>query len=198
MFVSRAAPNFVCTLAIASFARRLSLRLHIRSDYQVGLAKVDITPEGPIRLSGFYVRQTESIGVREHIYARAMAIRGVGRQNRRSSSPSTASAFPRPFATKLPNGSRRRKSFPTNASRSAPRTATPRRCSAGVLATMFGAPVPPDQQQRIDKYTRELTDKLEQVAISALDNMKPARMQFGIGKVEFLDQPPNEGRTSRS
>ena len=45
-------------------------------DYQVGLAKVDITPEGPIRLSGFYARQTESIGVREHIFARAMAVEG--------------------------------------------------------------------------------------------------------------------------
>src|SRR6266567_2351704 len=45
--------------------------------YQVGLAKVDITPEGPIRLSGFYHRQTESIGIREHIYARAMAIRNA-------------------------------------------------------------------------------------------------------------------------
>src|SRR4051794_21065566 len=46
-------------------------------DYHVGLAKVDINPEGPIRLSGFYHRQTESIGVREHIYARAMAIRNA-------------------------------------------------------------------------------------------------------------------------
>src|SRR5262245_14902043 len=44
--------------------------------YDIGLAKVDITPEGPIRLSGFYHRQTESVGVRERIFARAMAIRG--------------------------------------------------------------------------------------------------------------------------
>lgn len=55
----------------------------------------------------------------------------------------------------------------------------------GVLATMFGAPIPPDQQERIDKYTRELTDKLEQVAVSALDEMKPARLQFGVGKANF-------------
>ena len=68
---------------------------------------------------------------------------------------------------------------------------------SGVLATMFGAPVPPDQQQRIDKYTHELTDKLEQVAVTALDDMKPARLQFGIGKVRFLDQSPHEGRTGR-
>src|SRR4051794_8956459 len=45
--------------------------------YDVGLAKVDITPDGPIRLSGFSNRQTESVGVREHIYARAMAIRST-------------------------------------------------------------------------------------------------------------------------
>src|SRR5436190_9918789 len=48
------------------------------ASYEVGLAKIDITPEGPIRLSGFYVRQTESVGVRQNIFARAMAIRAGG------------------------------------------------------------------------------------------------------------------------
>src|SRR5262245_26028697 len=43
--------------------------------YEVGLARVDVTPDTPIRLSGFASRLTESTGVREHIFARAMAIR---------------------------------------------------------------------------------------------------------------------------
>ena len=37
--------------------------------YEVGFARVDVTPEFPIRLSGFASRLTESVGVREHIYA---------------------------------------------------------------------------------------------------------------------------------
>ena len=43
--------------------------------HDVGLAKVDITPDYNIRLSGFAGRLTESVGVRDHIFARAMAIR---------------------------------------------------------------------------------------------------------------------------
>ena len=37
--------------------------------HEVGLAKVDITPDYNIRLSGFASRQTESVGVRERIFA---------------------------------------------------------------------------------------------------------------------------------
>ena len=45
------------------------------SEYEVGLSKVDMTPDYPIRLSGFAGRLKESDGVRQHIFARAMAIR---------------------------------------------------------------------------------------------------------------------------
>src|SRR4051812_10380649 len=45
------------------------------AEYEVGLAKVDVTPNFPIRLSGFPGRLTESVGVRQRIFARAMAIR---------------------------------------------------------------------------------------------------------------------------
>src|SRR2546421_12829217 len=47
------------------------------SQYNVGLAKIDITPDGSIRLSGFSHRKTESVGIRQRIYARAMAIRAA-------------------------------------------------------------------------------------------------------------------------
>ena len=142
-------------------------------DYTVGLAKIDITPEGPIRLSGFSFRQTESIGVREHIYARAMAIRNA------DGKPAVlitvdSIGIPAAMRNEIANRLASKKKL-TNERLAICAThshTTP--MLSGVLATMFGAPVPPDQQQRIDKYTRELTDKLEQVATSALDNMKPA------------------------
>ena len=42
--------------------------------YQVGFAKIDITPEYPVRLNGFGVRREESEGVSQSIFARAMAV----------------------------------------------------------------------------------------------------------------------------
>ena len=41
----------------------------------VGVARVDITPDYAVRLSGYGNRRTESEGVEQHIWARALAIR---------------------------------------------------------------------------------------------------------------------------
>src|SRR2546428_5092680 len=42
--------------------------------YAVGVAKIDITPSYPVRLSGFGFRRTESEGVTQPIWAKALAI----------------------------------------------------------------------------------------------------------------------------
>src|SRR5438132_5663948 len=44
--------------------------------YQVGVAQIDITPSYSVRLSGFGFRRTESEGVTQPIWAKALAIDG--------------------------------------------------------------------------------------------------------------------------
>src|SRR5205823_3513150 len=44
------------------------------ADLQIGVAKTDITPSTPIRLTGYAARKTESEGVEQKLYARALAI----------------------------------------------------------------------------------------------------------------------------
>ena len=39
----------------------------------IGVAKVDVTPEGPIRMHGYAVRKTESTGVEQRLWAKAYA-----------------------------------------------------------------------------------------------------------------------------
>jgi len=46
----------------------------------VGVARIDVTPEGPIRLNGYAVRKTESTGVAQKLWAKALAI-GTDQQN---------------------------------------------------------------------------------------------------------------------
>src|SRR5688572_8647923 len=46
------------------------------ADMPVGVAAVDITPDYPIRLSGFGFRRTESEGVNQRIWAKAIAFGG--------------------------------------------------------------------------------------------------------------------------
>src|SRR2546429_7183866 len=45
---------------------------------QVGVAKIDVTPQYPIRLTGYAVRKTESEGVAQHLWAKALAIGSDG------------------------------------------------------------------------------------------------------------------------
>src|SRR5262249_21573594 len=55
----------------------------------------------------------------------------------------------------------------------------------GVAPTLFGQPIPKAHQARIDRYTAELTDHLEKVALAALKDQRPARLSYGIGTVKF-------------
>jgi putative membrane-bound dehydrogenase-like protein len=54
-----------------------------------------------------------------------------------------------------------------------------------VAPTLFSMPIPPEHQERIDRYTKELTDHLEKVALAALADRKPARLAYGMGKATF-------------
>ena len=42
--------------------------------FQVGAARIDITPAYPIRLTGYAVRKTESEGVEQRLWAKALSI----------------------------------------------------------------------------------------------------------------------------
>ena len=42
----------------------------------IGVARVDVTPDGPIRLTGYASRKTESEGIAQHLWVKALAIGG--------------------------------------------------------------------------------------------------------------------------
>jgi putative membrane-bound dehydrogenase-like protein len=152
--------------------------------YQVGVAKVDITPGYPVRLSGFGFRRVESEGVTQRIWAKAIALRDE------SGEPAVLVAVDNlgiPFtitqqvAARLNN---KAKVLPDRLAITATHTHTAPMLK-GVAPTLFGQPIPDDHQQHIDRYTAELTDRLEKVALDALADLKPATLGWGIGKVAF-------------
>src|SRR3954451_17904832 len=59
---------------VAFVVALLSCDLAFAAERTAGVAAVDITPDGPIRLSGFAVRTKESEGVRQHLWAKALAL----------------------------------------------------------------------------------------------------------------------------
>jgi hypothetical protein len=169
----------------------------------VGVAQVDITPDYPIRMTGYGGRKTESEGVEQRLKARALAIGGDAND-----------ATPGPVVLVTVDNC----GVPAHvteevARRLKEKVGLPRErfvvssshthCGpalTGVLPTIFGTPIPPEHQGRIDRYTRELTDKIEQVARAALDQRRPGHLAWGQGRAGFaMNRRPynKEGKVDR-
>ena len=63
----------------------------------------------------------------------------------------------------------------------------------GIAPNIFGKPLPEDQHDHVARYTRQLIDKLEQVALSALKDRRPALLSWSRGKVGFAENRRTKG-----
>ncbi len=153
------------------------------STYSVGVAQVNITPSYPVRLSGFNLpnRREECSSVLHPIWAKALAI---GAKEPLVLIAVDTCGIParmtQAVAERLHKAgvARERLAITSTHTHTAPML-------AGVLPTLFGEPIPKEHLEHIDRYTAELTDRLENVALAALADRKPATLHWGIGKVGF-------------
>jgi len=150
----------------------------------IGLAEIDVTPDYPVRLSGFGFRRSECEGVTQRIWAKAMAI-GDQEQgpvvlitvDNLGVSDELVGDLAARLREKADIG-REQIAVSCSHTHTAPML-------TGVAPTLFGLPIPPDHQEHIDRYTAELTESLVRVASAALEDRKPARMAWATGQVRF-------------
>lgn len=152
--------------------------------YQVGMAKVDITPDYPIRLNGFGNRRAESEGVSQRIYARAVAL-------------SDGDAKPLVLIAIDSLGVRigmvDEVAARLRVSHGIPRenialTFTHSHCTPkvnGASDNIFSTPIPAAHQEHIDRYTRELTDRIVAAAGAAVNDRRATRLEWAVGTVRF-------------
>ncbi len=151
--------------------------------FQVGIASVDVTPSFPIRLNGFGGRTKESEGVRQQIWAKALAI-GTSEADAVVVITVDALGVPddlteRVAETLKTHGlERSRLAICASHTHSGPMI---RNCAN----TLFGKPIPEDHWQHILTYSEELEAKLVKVAVDALADRKPSRLSWAVGKVGF-------------
>jgi hypothetical protein len=195
-----------CTTA-ARYASRLlavavalaTITLHYAPDaqaaegvYDVGVAAVDVTPHYSIRLNGFGFRRDESEGVTQPIFAKALAIGSdADRPIVLITLDSLGIRLPmvEEVARRLNEkaGIERERLIVTfTHSHTTPKV-------NGASDTIFSAPIPPEHQANIDRYTNELTDSLEKAALEALADRKPARLAWGQGEVRFAKNRRPQG-----
>ena len=152
----------------------------------VGVAVEDITPAYPIRLMGYGSRKTESEGVASRLKARAIAIGDDAGEGGLAvlvavDNCAVGARVIEEVAVRLKTKvNLKRERFAV--------CSTHTHCGPALsseLDFIFGTPMPADQKARIDRYTHELTDALEKVALAAVAARSPASLAWGQGQAGF-------------
>jgi putative membrane-bound dehydrogenase-like protein len=150
----------------------------------VGVAKVDVTPDFPIRLTGYFARKSESQGIEEHLYARALAIGTDAHDacvlvtiDNTGIPASLTDAVAARLAKEL-GIPRERLTFTCTHTHCAPRL-------NGALVNLFGQDLTPAEQAHVDRYTKIVADKLDEAAKAAVADLKPATLALGRGSAGF-------------
>lgn len=159
--------------------------------FAIGVAKVDVTPSEPIRLTGYAVRKTNSVGVEQKLWAKALAI---GSDDRGPAILMTldncgiAESSYRELVRRLAKLGIKQSGLAICMSHT---HAGP--CTTDWAPNIFAQDIPADQQRVIDAYTRELLDKMERVVAEALKNRNPGLLSWSRGKVEFARNRRTQG-----
>ncbi|MFH1301062.1 MAG: neutral/alkaline non-lysosomal ceramidase N-terminal domain-containing protein, partial [Planctomycetota bacterium] len=153
--------------------------------YSVGIAKVEITPDYPVLLSGYASRSTKPIDrVEQQLWARAIAIQSQNHQPQVLISVDNCGVPA--FVTKavVANLKEQYSISPENLvicsthTHSAPML-------TGVLPNLFTKDLTASEQAGIDRYTQDLTLLLTKVAEEAIHKTEPSILEWGIGTATF-------------
>ena len=159
---------------------------------QVGVAEVDITPDYPIRLSGYGSRRAESEGIIQRIWAKALAI-GSDADGPVVLVAVENCGLPDALTEEVSRRIRETTGIPRaqfvacfTHTHSAP-------CLTNAAPFLFSSDIPPDQQETIDRYTCQFKDWMEAVALEALAKREPSRLAWSIGELGFAKNRRTEG-----
>ena len=158
-----------------------------------GVATINITPEWPIRLAGFAVREkSESRGVLQNLHAKALAF-GNDAQGPSIIITVDLIGIPGDITRKLAERlaakvglDPARLAICASHTHSGPELGNLLNILQYRSATAFSdSLLPTNQMNRISLYLLQLADKLEQVALEALKARQPSHIAWGQGQVSF-------------
>lgn len=151
----------------------------------VGGAKVDITPDLPIRLAGYQSRLAEATRVEAPLSARALAIGSdadgpvvIVTADVIAVSETMSDAVAAAVRAKHPGLTRERIAVCATHQHTGP-------AIAGTIPFMFSRDLPAEENARIERYAAKLQEKLIEVALAALADRRPARLAWAQGTAEF-------------
>jgi putative membrane-bound dehydrogenase-like protein len=177
---------------MAIFFSLLSIASSPARGVDVGVAQVDITPDEPIRMHGYQGRTGPSVGVDQPLRAKALAIGSDAQGPVLLLSVDllgVTDALVADLASRLQKKAglgRDRLAVSASHTHSAP-------CITGLAVNIFGRKATDVEQAAIDRYTVTLADKLERVALAALESRAPATLGWAQGSVDFAENRRTKG-----
>lgn len=155
--------------------------------WNAGAASIDITPDYPVRLSGYGSRNTPNEGIEMRLHAKALALTWTG------TAPTvmlTVDNCGVPATMRAEVLKRIREAgyaledshFSLHSSHTHCAPYLP-----GVLPFLFGEELPAAEQASAERYAAELITKLTTVVKEALDKQAPAQLNWSTGKVRFAN-----------
>ncbi|HEY0983678.1 neutral/alkaline non-lysosomal ceramidase N-terminal domain-containing protein [Schlesneria sp.] len=185
--------RIVCVISGLSGLGQLVSATESTATYSVGVSQADVTPEYPVRLSGFGFRRTESEGVTQPIWAKALAISANPQSDPVVLVTVDNLGIPASMCDEVASRLKTKAGLKrANLSITASHTHTAPMLR-GVAPTLFSVPIPEDHWKQIDRYTQFLTDRIEEVALEALANREESKLTWGIGTVKFAINRRQQG-----
>jgi hypothetical protein len=154
----------------------------LAADFRAGVARVSITPEGPIWLSGYAARTKPSEGKLTELWAKAMAIEDA-KGSRVVIVTTDLIGLPRTLAEEV--AARVQKQHGLERARLLLNSSHTHTAPVVYPNLMTMYELDETQLRVVKEYARTLADKLVEVVGAALTNLAPAELAFGQGSVGF-------------
>ncbi len=151
------------------------------ADWSVGLATVDITPAEPIPMSGYASRRAPFEAIAQRLHAKAMAIEG-----REGGRALLITADILGFTEERSASICRRLNESDGLSRDQILLNASHTHAGPLVAGSMMAFVPESSRRDIERYIREMEDKIVAGAQKALRDLRPARLSWGWGVANFV------------
>jgi hypothetical protein len=149
---------------------------------RAGVARLDITPRGPIWMSGYASRNHPSEGVRQNLWARALVIEAAP-GGRVAIVTTDLVGLPAEVTTEV--AARARRQFGIERARLLLNSSHTHTGPVvwPALAAMFDGP--PAEEAKLRDYAARLVDDLVSVIGKAIADLSPAEVAYGFGEVGF-------------
>jgi len=150
--------------------------------WRVGLARAKVTPEEPIRLSGYGGRSKPSDGVLSDLYVKALAIEQPGSRPAlllTADLIDVGGAFTNEICRRIgkETGLKREEIL-----------LVPSHTHAGPILVFEAADygLKGEQLAAVERYSAKLMEQLTHLAVAAMADRRPARLSWGAGKADFV------------